>query len=126
MQQAFAGILNCTPGFARTPQFGIMIKVGRLCWKRTPMLDSVVAPAVLRGSTGIFDCKCSFLQETRVDDHVCTRNWKEIPVCDGLYRIVGNRCMSYRIYPRLDTVCGEIEHSNGEAAVRRYGQRSCQ
>ena len=102
--------MQSTPGFAQTPQFGIMLRVGRVCWKRSPMLDSIIAPAVLRGTSDIFDCKCSAFPSSRVEGHVCTRKWHELPLCSGLFQVVGNRCMSYRVYPRLETVCGEIEH----------------
>ena len=74
------------------------------------MLDSIIAPAVLKGTSDIFDCKCSAFPSLRVEDHVCTRKWHELPLCSGLFQVVGNRCMSYRVYPRLETVCGEIEH----------------
>ena len=110
MQSALIQLLQSTPGFARTPQFGIMLRVGRVCWKRSPMLESVIAPAVLKGASDVFDCKCGNLSSSRVDGHICTRKWQELSVCNELFQAVGNRCMLYRLYPSLESVCGEIEH----------------
>ena len=45
MQLILADILHAIPGDARTPQFRIQLSVGRVTWKRSPMMDAVVAPS---------------------------------------------------------------------------------
>ena len=44
MQSLLREVLQSIPGFARMPQFSVQLAAGRVSWRRSPMLDSNVAP----------------------------------------------------------------------------------
>ena len=109
MQHLLTEAINRTPGFARTPQFGILLSAGRICWQRSIMCDCLVAPAVPKFTDG-FSCKCRKYASSQVDGHLCTRKWGNIKPCQGLYRLVGDQPMSCRLYPPLNVVVGSLGH----------------
>ena len=65
LQRLLDHTLHSIPGFARTPQFGVQLAVGRVSWKRSPMLDAVVAPSFPKLPVSMV-CNCQRLSSTLV------------------------------------------------------------
>ena len=107
MQRLLREVLHSIPGFSRTAQFSIQFAIGRVSWKRSPMLDSIVAPSFLKFSDSA--CRCAGFSATRFQGHVCTRNWETLPPCKGLSQLVGTRCLTYRLYAPLSYVLADIQ-----------------
>ena len=96
------------PGYARTPQFSVQLAVGRVSWKRSPTLDSVVAPSFPKISSSL-ECRCGQMSTNLVHGHVCTRQWGELQICQQLHQLLANKCLSYRLYLPLQNVLCDIQ-----------------
>ena len=107
MQLLLREVVQSIPGFSRTPQFSIQLAVGRVSWRRSPMLDSIVAPPFPRVSNSV--CQCALFSATRYQGHVCTRDWGKLPPCHELFQLVGSRSLSYRLYLPLPCVLADIQ-----------------
>ena len=57
------------PGFQRLPQFTIQLQVGRACWSKSPMADTIVAPSLPRLSM-TSPCQCHLLVCNKVQGHM--------------------------------------------------------
>ena len=101
-------VLRAVPSCLRSPQFNVSLAVGRVCWSKNPYSDAVVAPTLVDRPC-LSQCQCSlFPPDTLIRGHVCTRTWSALLYCYRLHQLLGDRCLSFRVYPRLDAVLAKL------------------
>ena len=104
-------LLKCAiskiPGFQRLPQFILQLQVGRACWSKSPMADSIIAPSFPKRLAAAA-CGCNAVQANKIQGHVCLRNWSVLPSCQGLFKLVGTSSLAYRTFQSVDSVLSSI------------------
>ena len=109
IQNLLRSALLKIPGFQRYPQFTIQLQVGRTCWSKTPMADTILAPSFPKFSSPL-SCGCRCCEVNKVQGHVCVRQWSDISACQTLWNLVGGSSLTFRTFPSLDRVISSISH----------------
>ena len=109
MSKLLHHLLLRVPGFCRNPQHRILLSVGKVIWSKSPTADAVLAPSFLPPDFSVY-CQCTSMCGNRVDGHLCARNWSEVQPCRPLASIVGERCLTYRIFPSLSSVLTKLSN----------------
>ena len=103
LQEQVRQQLLVLPHFDRTMHFYPTLRLGKVCWSRSPMVDAVVAPSTPNlESVGL--CHCSNWARPRYNGHIITRQWQSLLPCRCLAELCGTESMSQRTYPTAEYV----------------------
>ena len=90
--------LLALPHFDRTVHFYPTLRLGKVSWSRSPMVDAVVAPSIPQPeSIGL--CQCAGWVGPRHNGHIVTRQWQSLPPCHRLAALCGTESMAQRTFP---------------------------
>ena len=122
VQVLFRKALLRIPGYERLPQFTIQLRVGRICWSKSPMADSIIALAFPR-LPPLMACCCKRGHCSDPREHLCLRHWESITACRKLWNLIGDASLSFRTYPSLESVMSNI-HGQAGSKLRSSGMPS--
>ena len=108
MQRRLRHVLHSIPIERRTMQFIISSRCVACKWGKSPLVESVIAPA-LPAFQHVGQCSCQVSKGPRIAGHIVTRNWWELPVCSKLYQLCGNNSLSQRTYRDPAIICADVK-----------------
>ena len=107
------------PHFDRSVHFFPTLRLGKMCWSRSPMVDAVLAPSA-PNLDEIGCCRCSTWIGPRINGHLITREWWNLPPCRRLAELCGSQSMAQRTYPSPQRAA-EVMHGRFKRWLRVAG-----
>ena len=95
--------LLALPHFDRTLHFYPTLRLGKVCWSRSPMVDAIVAPST-PAMESIGPCQCAGMVGPRHGEHIVTRQWQLLAPCRELAALCGSESMAQRTFPTAQYV----------------------
>ena len=90
-------------------KYDLLVEVGSLCWEKTSFAKALLSPSTLPLQK-VAACQCKLLSYPlpRCNGHVITRDWANLPGCEGMRELGVDSSFHCHTYPSLQRICGSF------------------